>query len=221
MRPTHVHPVKALRGLAPRPAVVRPGRPAGDRRRALIDDGGKVVTRRVRPRPAPSAAVQPSGGGFRLSAPGGRRPTQPVPEPLVTVRWTPMVRGAHRRGRPSTVRDGACPVREVPRAGTGGSANRHPLFGQPAVPHRRSPPRPHPAPSAPPTSPDDHGTAYPRPPQSCASGPGCRPGDLRLRGNLGPRPGRWGRGKFPEARAGRDLALSSGGLAGERAGRGP
>ncbi|MFJ8156156.1 MOSC N-terminal beta barrel domain-containing protein [Streptomyces sp. NPDC094468] len=137
MRPTHVHPVKALRGLAPRPAVVRPGRPAGDRRRALIDDGGKVVTRRVRPRPAPSAAVQPSGGGFRLSAPGRRRPTQPVPKPLVTVRWTPMVRGAHRRGRPSTVRDDACPVRGVPRTGTGGRAHRHHLSGQPAVPAPR------------------------------------------------------------------------------------
>ncbi|MFJ6705231.1 MULTISPECIES: MOSC N-terminal beta barrel domain-containing protein [unclassified Streptomyces] len=207
MRPTHLHPVKALRGLAPRPAVVRPGRPAGDRRRALIDDGGKVVTRRVRPRPAPSAAVQPSGGGFRLSAPGGRRPTQPVPEPLVTVRWTPMVRGARRRGRPSTVRGDACPVRGVPRTGTGGSAHRHHLFGQPAVP---APRLTSPAASRTLRSPHltyGHATAYPCPPESCASGPGCRPGDLRLRGNLGPRPGRWGRGTFPGARAGRDLAL--------------
>ncbi|MFJ9348071.1 MOSC N-terminal beta barrel domain-containing protein [Streptomyces sp. NPDC101237] len=71
VRQAHVRPVKALRGLAPRQALVRPRRPAVDRRRALIDDGGKVVTRRVRPRLARSAAERPSGGGSRWCAPVG------------------------------------------------------------------------------------------------------------------------------------------------------
>ena len=40
----HVHPVKAFRGLAPREAEVEPWGLAGDRRWALVDDGGKVVS---------------------------------------------------------------------------------------------------------------------------------------------------------------------------------
>ncbi|MFE7993974.1 MOSC N-terminal beta barrel domain-containing protein, partial [Streptomyces shenzhenensis] len=46
----HVHPVKAFRGVSPREAAVEPWGLAGDRRWALIDDGGKVVTQREEPR---------------------------------------------------------------------------------------------------------------------------------------------------------------------------
>ncbi|MFG3023386.1 MOSC N-terminal beta barrel domain-containing protein [Streptomyces sp. NPDC048254] len=82
LRSTHVHPVRTLRGLSPRQAVVEPWRPTGDRRRALIDDGGKVVTRRAQPRPAPAAAEPLSGGGIRLPAPGQAPPEMAVPEPV-------------------------------------------------------------------------------------------------------------------------------------------
>ncbi|MGW7258321.1 MOSC domain-containing protein [Streptomyces sp. NPDC054834] len=81
----HVHPVKALRGFSPRQAVVEPWGLAGDRRWALIDDGGKVVTQREQPRLALAAAELVSGGGIRLSAPGRAPLTVPVPRPVGTV----------------------------------------------------------------------------------------------------------------------------------------
>jgi uncharacterized protein YcbX len=81
----HVHPVKAFRGLAPREAVVEPWGLAGDRRWALIDDGGKVVTQRQRPRLALAAAELLPGGGVRLSAPGRNPLTVPVPRPFGRV----------------------------------------------------------------------------------------------------------------------------------------
>jgi len=81
----HVHPVKALRGQAPREAVVEPWGLAGDRRWALIDDGGKVVTQRQQPRLALAAAELLPGGGLRLSAPGRPSLTVPVPYPMPTV----------------------------------------------------------------------------------------------------------------------------------------
>ncbi|MDF2265198.1 MOSC domain-containing protein [Streptomyces coacervatus] len=81
----HVHPVKALRGLAPREAVVEPWGLAGDRRWVLIDDGGKVVTQRQQPRLALAAAELVPGGGVRLSAPGMDPLTAPVPRPVGTV----------------------------------------------------------------------------------------------------------------------------------------
>ncbi|MEU4871512.1 MOSC N-terminal beta barrel domain-containing protein [Streptomyces sp. NPDC021608] len=81
----HVHPVKALRGQAPREAVVEPWGLAGDRRWALIDDGGKVVTQRQQPHLALAAAELVPGGGVRLSAPGLEPLTVPVPEPVGTV----------------------------------------------------------------------------------------------------------------------------------------
>jgi uncharacterized protein YcbX len=77
----HVHPVKAFRGVAPRTAVVEPWGLAGDRRWALIDDGGKVVTQREWPRLARAAAEPLAGGGVRLSAPGRAPLTVEVPEP--------------------------------------------------------------------------------------------------------------------------------------------
>ncbi|MEU1000120.1 MOSC domain-containing protein [Streptomyces tibetensis] len=81
----HLHPVKAVRGLAPRQAVVEPWGLAGDRRWVLIDDGGKVVTQRQQPRLARVAAELLPGGGVRLSAPGMPPLTVPVPRPSVTV----------------------------------------------------------------------------------------------------------------------------------------
>ncbi|MEU1406008.1 MOSC N-terminal beta barrel domain-containing protein [Streptomyces sp. NPDC005728] len=81
----HVHPVKAFRGVAPREAVVEPWGLAGDRRWALIDDGGKVVTQREQPRLALAAAEPMAGGGLLLSAPGQEALTIPVPEPAATV----------------------------------------------------------------------------------------------------------------------------------------
>ncbi|MFB6847032.1 MOSC domain-containing protein [Streptomyces sp. NPDC056373] len=81
----HVHPVKAVRGLAPGQAVVEPWGLAGDRRWVLIDDGGKVVTQRGQPRLALAAAGLLPGGGVRLSAPGMPPLTVPVPRPSVTV----------------------------------------------------------------------------------------------------------------------------------------
>ncbi|KUO07801.1 MOSC domain-containing protein [Streptomyces sp. DSM 15324] len=80
----HRYPVKACRGQAPREAVVEPWGLAGDRRWALIDDGGKVVTQRQQPRLARvAAALVP--GGVRLSAPGLEPLTVAVPEPMDPV----------------------------------------------------------------------------------------------------------------------------------------
>ncbi|MFF3937132.1 MOSC domain-containing protein [Streptomyces phaeofaciens] len=81
----HIHPVKAFRGQSPREAVVEPWGLAGDRRWALIDDGGKVVTQRQQPRLALAAAELLPGGGLRLSAPGLEPLTVAVPEPGDTV----------------------------------------------------------------------------------------------------------------------------------------
>ncbi|MFE7930222.1 MOSC domain-containing protein [Streptomyces sp. NPDC057456] len=81
----HVHPVKAFRGQTPREAVVEPWGLAGDRRWALIDAGGKVVTQRQQPRLALAAAELLPGGGVLLSAPGLEPLTVPVPEPVGTV----------------------------------------------------------------------------------------------------------------------------------------
>ncbi|MFJ4201119.1 MOSC domain-containing protein [Streptomyces sviceus] len=81
----HVHPVKAFRSLALQEAEVEPWGLAGDRRWALVDDGGKVVTQRQHPRLAQAAAELLPGGGVVLSAPGVDPLTVPVPEPGETV----------------------------------------------------------------------------------------------------------------------------------------
>lgn len=81
----HVHPVKAFRALALREAEVEPWGLAGDRRWALVDDGGKVVTQRQQPRLALAVAELMPGGGIVLSAPGMEPLTVPVPEPGTTV----------------------------------------------------------------------------------------------------------------------------------------
>ncbi|WP_250403598.1 MOSC domain-containing protein [Streptomyces cellostaticus] len=85
LRSIHVHPVKSFRGVSPREAVVEPWGLAGDRRWTLIDDGGKVVTRREQPRLALAAAEPLPGGGVRLSAPGREPLEVAVPEPAATV----------------------------------------------------------------------------------------------------------------------------------------
>ena len=81
----HVHPVKAFRGITPRTAVVEPWGLTGDRRWALIDAGGKVVTQRQQPRLALAAAELLPGGGVRLSGPGMDPLTVPVPQASGTV----------------------------------------------------------------------------------------------------------------------------------------
>ncbi|MFJ3640608.1 MOSC domain-containing protein [Streptomyces sp. NPDC090108] len=81
----HVHPVKAFRSLALSEAVVEPWGLAGDRRWALVDDGGKVVTQREQPRLALAAAGLLPDGGIVLSAPGRSALTVPVPEPAETL----------------------------------------------------------------------------------------------------------------------------------------
>lgn len=81
----HVHPVKAFRGVTPREAAVEPWGLAGDRRWALIDNGGKVVTQREQPRLALAAAEPMPDGGVRLSGPGCEPLTVAVPEPATTV----------------------------------------------------------------------------------------------------------------------------------------
>lgn len=81
----HLHPVKAVRGLTPREAVVEPWGLAGDRRWVLIDDGGKVLTQRGQPRLALVAAALLPDGGVRLSAPGMEPLTVPVPRLPGTV----------------------------------------------------------------------------------------------------------------------------------------
>ncbi|MFJ6666697.1 MOSC domain-containing protein [Streptomyces sp. NPDC091383] len=81
----HLYPVKAFRGLAVDAAAVEPWGLAGDRRWALIDAGGKVVTQREQPRLALAAAEPLAGGGLRLSAAGRAAVTVEVPEPSDTV----------------------------------------------------------------------------------------------------------------------------------------
>ncbi|MET9254042.1 MOSC N-terminal beta barrel domain-containing protein [Streptomyces sp. NPDC003717] len=77
----HVHPVKALTGLAPGEAVVEPWGLAGDRRWMLVDAWGKVVTQRQQPRLTLAAAELVPGGGVRLSAPGLEPLTVAPPRP--------------------------------------------------------------------------------------------------------------------------------------------
>ncbi|MGV9245965.1 MOSC domain-containing protein [Streptomyces sp. NPDC003710] len=81
----HVHPVKALRGQDLPEAEVEPWGLAGDRRWALIDEAGKIVTQRERPRLALAAAASLPGGGIRVSAPGREPLSVPVPEPVGTT----------------------------------------------------------------------------------------------------------------------------------------
>ncbi|MCX3062250.1 MOSC domain-containing protein [Streptomyces beihaiensis] len=80
----HVHPLKSVRGHAPRTVDVEPWGLAGDRRWVLVDARGKIVTQRPHPRlTLASAELLP--GGIRLSAPGMEPLTVEIPEPVATT----------------------------------------------------------------------------------------------------------------------------------------
>ncbi|MCT4353873.1 MOSC domain-containing protein [Streptomyces sp. Je 1-79] len=86
LRSVHVHPVKALRGYALAEAEVQPWGLAGDRRWAVVDASGKVVTQRRHPRMAAAAAEALPGGGIRVSASGHPALSIEVPRPSSTIR---------------------------------------------------------------------------------------------------------------------------------------
>ncbi|MBT2482311.1 MOSC domain-containing protein [Streptomyces sp. ISL-94] len=77
----HVHPVKSLSGTAPDEAAVEPWGLSGDRRWALADSGGTVITQRQQPRLALATARPLSGGGIAVSAPGMAELVVEVPGP--------------------------------------------------------------------------------------------------------------------------------------------
>ncbi|MFJ9790142.1 MOSC domain-containing protein [Streptomyces globosus] len=77
----HVHPVKSVAGTAPGEAAVEPWGLSGDRRWALVDTSGTVITQRQRPRLALAAARPLPGGAVALSAPGMAELVVEVPEP--------------------------------------------------------------------------------------------------------------------------------------------
>ncbi|WP_327167520.1 MOSC domain-containing protein [Streptomyces subrutilus] len=88
VRSLHVHPVKSLTGTAPDEAAVEPWGLSGDRRWAVVDAGGAVVTQRQQPRLALAAARPLAGGGIEVSAPGMPRlvvdvPGGSAPEPVL------------------------------------------------------------------------------------------------------------------------------------------
>ncbi|MFJ8667592.1 MOSC domain-containing protein [Streptomyces sp. NPDC093600] len=86
VRSVHVHPVKAMRGVAPAEAEVQPWGLAGDRRWTVVDASGKVVTQRRHPRMALASAAPLPGGGITVSAPGREPLTIEVPRPSSTIR---------------------------------------------------------------------------------------------------------------------------------------
>ncbi|KQX14731.1 molybdenum cofactor biosysynthesis protein [Streptomyces sp. Root431] len=85
LRSVHVHPVKAMRALAPTEAEVQPWGLAGDRRWAVVDAAGKVVTQRRHPRMALATAEPLADGGVALSAPGHPTVRIEAPSPTATI----------------------------------------------------------------------------------------------------------------------------------------
>ncbi|AWZ05373.1 MULTISPECIES: MOSC N-terminal beta barrel domain-containing protein [unclassified Streptomyces] len=81
VRALHVHPVKSVAGTAPHEVAVEPWGLAGDRRWAVVDGEGAVITQRQQPRLALASARPLGGGGIALSAPGMADLTVEVPEP--------------------------------------------------------------------------------------------------------------------------------------------
>ncbi|WP_030296638.1 MOSC domain-containing protein [Streptomyces katrae] len=77
----HVHPVKSVAGTAPDEVVVEPWGLSGDRRWALVDTEGTVITQRQQPRLALAAARPLGGGAVALSAPGMAELVVEVPQP--------------------------------------------------------------------------------------------------------------------------------------------
>lgn len=85
----HIYPVKSLRGISMRTAVVEPWGLTADRRWMLVDsERTKAVTQREQPRLALLAAQPVGGGGLRLTGPGlpPLEVAAPEPGPLETVR---------------------------------------------------------------------------------------------------------------------------------------
>lgn len=77
----HVHPVKSVAGISPDAAAVEPWGLSGDRRWALVDTGGTVITQRQQPRLALASARPLEGGRIAVSAPGMAELLVEVPEP--------------------------------------------------------------------------------------------------------------------------------------------
>ncbi|MEW2522560.1 MOSC domain-containing protein [Actinacidiphila alni] len=85
----HIYPVKSLRAVALREAVVEPWGLTADRRWMLVDAAKmKAVTQREQPRLALLSAVPAVGGGLRLTGPGlpPLEVAVPAPAALETVR---------------------------------------------------------------------------------------------------------------------------------------
>ncbi|KJY19642.1 molybdenum cofactor biosysynthesis protein [Streptomyces sp. WM6373] len=77
----HVHPVKSVAGTAPDEVAVEPWGLSGDRRWALIDPEGTVITQRRHPRLALASARPVGGGRIAVTAPDMAELVVEVPEP--------------------------------------------------------------------------------------------------------------------------------------------
>ncbi|MGW0392724.1 MOSC domain-containing protein [Streptomyces sp. NPDC003042] len=77
----HVHPVKSVAGTAPDEVAVEPWGLSGDRRWAVIDSEGAVLTQRRHARLALASARPLEGGRVALSAPGMADLVVEVPQP--------------------------------------------------------------------------------------------------------------------------------------------
>ncbi|WP_030384306.1 MOSC domain-containing protein [Streptomyces sp. NRRL S-241] len=77
----HIHPVKSVAGTAPDEVAVEPWGLSEDRRWALIDPEGTVMTQRRHPRLALAAARPVGGGRIALTAPGMPELFVEVPDP--------------------------------------------------------------------------------------------------------------------------------------------
>ncbi|MFD9353069.1 MOSC domain-containing protein [Streptomyces sp. NPDC060031] len=77
----HVHPVKSVAGTAPDEVTVEPWGLSGDRRWAVVDFEGTVITQRQQARLALATARPLGSGGVALSAPGMADLLVEVPEP--------------------------------------------------------------------------------------------------------------------------------------------
>ncbi|GHB53888.1 molybdenum cofactor biosysynthesis protein [Streptomyces cirratus] len=77
----HVYPVKSMAGIAPDAMTVEPWGLSGDRRWAVIDTEGTVITQRQQARLALASARPLDGGRVALSAPGMADLVVEAPEP--------------------------------------------------------------------------------------------------------------------------------------------